>query len=287
MNIVVHRIDSDLGVWTHSEWRPSPGHPLASVVERIWDFEGRTTHRRERVFPNGNVELIVQLDDRYHDVHDGVEELTSPTCVTGVQAGPMVVQAPRRPCRVLGVRFHPPGAWAVLEHPLAELTGVTIDLRDIAGSAAEELADRCADAVDARDRLCRTIGWLGDRLNRSSMVSRTSPAVCWVADRIIAERGAVRIASLRDRTGLGAGRLAAAFLEQVGVTPKRFARVHRFRHALDMLNGRVSSLADIALRAGYYDQPHMNAEFRELAGLTPGEFLATRRYPASTSTAES
>jgi hypothetical protein len=31
----------------------------------------------------------------------------------------------------------------------------------------------------------------------------------------------------------------------------------------------------------------MNAEFRQLAGLTPREFLAAVRYPASTSTAES
>jgi hypothetical protein len=38
-------------------------------------------------------------------------------------------------------------------------------------------------------------------------------------------------------------------------------------------------LARVALDAGYYDQPHMNAEFREMAGLTPRQFRAGRRYP--------
>lgn len=32
--------------------------------------------------------------------------------------------------------------------------------------------------------------------------------------------------------------------------------------------------AEIAQRCGYYDQAHMNREFRDLAGVAPGEFVA-------------
>jgi AraC-like DNA-binding protein len=53
-----------------------------------------------------------------------------------------------------------------------------------------------------------------------------------------------------------------------------------------MLNSGASSLADIAADAGYYDQPHMNAEFRELSGFSPREFLAAVCYAGSTSIAE-
>ena len=34
----------------------------------------------------------------------------------------------------------------------------------------------------------------------------------------------------------------------------------------------------MALEAGYYDQPHLNADFRELSGLTPASFAATPGY---------
>lgn len=287
VNIVSNRIDSDLGSWIHTEWRPQPDHPLAWVVRRIWDFEGWTAHRRERVFPNGEVELIVQLDERYHDVHGPVIRPTPLTCVTGIQTGAMVIQAPPRPCRVLGVRFHPLGAWAILQHPLSELTDVTADLHDLVGSAAGALAERCDDNQDPAGRVRRTIEWLCGRLQHSATVPRLSAAVGRVAERIAKADGVVRIGPLRMAAGLTTGQLAAAFREQIGVTPKRFARIHRFRFALGMLQSGASSLSRVALRAGYYDQPHMNAEFRSLAGLSPCQLLAAPRYPASTSTAES
>lgn len=285
MSVTSTRIETDLGTWIHTEWRPGADHPLSWVVERIWDFEGRVASPRERVFPHGALELIVQLDDRYHDVHGERLALTPAACVTGMQTGAMVIQAPPGPCRVLGVRFHPVGAWAVLEQPLSPLTDLTVDLLDVLGPAAGELAGRCADAKSGEERVGRATAWLRERLRRSATASRVNPAVRWMADRIAGARP-VRIGALRERAGLSAARLSASFREQVGVTPKRYARIHRFRRALDLLHRRRSGLSDIALCAGYYDHPHMDAEFRELAGLTPREFVAARRYPASVSLAE-
>lgn len=286
MNIVSHRIDSDLGCWIATEWRPARDHPLSWVVERVWDFDGWTTYPRERVFPNGIVELIIQLDDRYHDVHGTARRLTPATCITGIQTGPMVVEAPPRRCRVVGVRFQPLGAWAVLEHPLSELTNVTAELQAVVGSAADELAARCHDAENPACRVRHAVSWLCDRFRRSTSVPRLSAAVQHAAESIAGARGPVRIGPLRAQVGLNAAQLAATFREQIGVTPKRFARIHRFSRALAMLHDGSPSLSQIALRAGYYDQPHMNAEFRTFAGLTPRQLLAAPRYPASTSTAE-
>ena len=282
MRIVTGFVDSPLGRWVYSEWRPLPGTPLSAVVERVWHFDGVTTHRRERVFPNGMVELIVHLGERYRLVEGMGTTLCGTTCMTGLQTAPIVVEAPACPCRVLGIRLYPAGAYAVLARPLDAMSGLTVDLPDLVGRAAEELADRC-HAVEVEEVFAIASRWIGERAARSPAAD---PAIAWIAAQIERREGAVSIAALRERTGLTKTRLATAFREQIGVTPKLYARILRFRRALALVNEGTAPLADVALAAGYYDQPHMNAEFRELGGLAPREFLAATRYERSVSLAE-
>jgi len=286
MPITSQQIDTELGRWVHTEWRPGPDDPLAWAVDRVWDFDGMASAPQERVFPNGLVELIVQLDDRYLDVlgHDCVE--TPAACVTGIYSSAIVVQAPRRRCRVLGVRLHPAGAWVALAHPLDELADVTADLRDLLGRATAELAERCHDAASGVERVRRAHAWLGSRILRPAHRCTVDPAAHWVARRIAATAGIRPIGPIRAETGLTDARLLSLFRQQIGVNPKRYARIHRFGRALTLLSRESASLAGAALAAGYYDQPHMNAEFREMAGLTPRQFLAARRFPNSMCLAE-
>ena len=285
MPIVAQRFDSNLGRWTHTGWLPGPGHPLEWAVDRVWDFDGMAAHPRERVFPNGHLELIVQLDDRYLDITAAGAVPTPAACVTGIFSRSAVVQAPRRPCRVLGVRLRPAGAWALLAHPLCQLAELTADLGDLVGSAGGELAEQCHHADSGIERVRRAVAWLGGQLRRPD-ARGVDPAAQWVARRIADTGGSRPIAALRAETGLTDARLIALFREQVGVTPKRLARIHRFDHALTLLTREGGTLASVAQRAGYFDQPHMNADFREMAGLTPGEFLAATRYPNSLSLPE-
>jgi AraC-like DNA-binding protein len=112
------------------------------------------------------------------------------------------------------------------------------------------------------------------------------PATHWVARRIAATAGSRPVGPIRAETGLSDARLIALFRQQIGVTPKRYARIHRFARVLSLLSGRGASLSGAALSAGYYDQPHMNAEFRAMAGVTPREFLAARHFPNSMSLSE-
>jgi methylphosphotriester-DNA--protein-cysteine methyltransferase len=83
---------------------------------------------------------------------------------------------------------------------------------------------------------------------------------------------------------MSAARFSSAFHAQIGLKPKAYARLMRFGHVRDLLVSG-STLSDAAMLAGYFDQPHMNHEFRNLSGLTPMEYLA-RRNPGAVSTAE-
>src|SRR5262245_46335726 len=270
---------SPLGAWSYTSWRPTR---LAGFVDHLWAYRGVSLHRRKRIFPTGCIELIVNFAEPYRVLEGHGNEFLRVASVGGPQAGPMVVEQPvRQDC--IGVHLRPAGAYAVLAQPLRHLTGLSVDLADVIGGVDGEIVERCeaADSVGERFRL--VADWLTARIARTHSVDES---VAWAVGTLDASGGTASIAGLRERTGLSKERLAAAFREQVGLTPKLYGRVVRFRRTLHLLQaGRTPHLVDAALEGSFYDQPHMNAEFRALGGITPREFLAARHPVGDGSTA--
>ncbi|MFW6078161.1 MAG: helix-turn-helix domain-containing protein [Gemmatimonadota bacterium] len=278
------RHHSDLGRWVHAEVRP---RGLAGLVDSIWYFDGWLAHPRERVFPDGRIELNVHLAEPYGQVEDDRAEAFPAICLSGVQQHTALLEAPRGGTAVLGIRLFPAGASTLLGRPLHDLTDLTVELGDVVGRAAAELGERCAAVEGAEARIRATVRWLLERAAlASARADDDDAAIARVAAEIERRRGAVSIAELRKRFGWSRSRFARAFRERIGVSPKRLACIVRFRHALELLHRGDLSLSEIALRAGYYDQPHFNGDFREFAGTTPGRYLSARRYPSSVNLAE-
>src|SRR5215510_9240401 len=272
MNISTLYNYTPLGPWTYSEWRPHPLADMAGLVEVIWYFKGPTSSARKRILPNGTVEMLVNFGEPYRTITGAGPELLKTAWLAGLQSGPMVsAQPPRQD--VMGVRLCPAGAYALMEGPMREISELIVDLEDLVGRAARELAERCYDAASIEERLRRAADWVAERVTKARGVD---PAIAWAAGRIEQSAGAVSIAELRRQTGLSKTRLVEAFRDQIGLAPKLYARVVRFRRAAELLQKGATPIVEVALAAGYYDQPHLNAEFRQLSGLAPREFLASR-----------
>jgi len=65
--------------------------------------------------------------------------------------------------------------------------------------------------------------------------------------------------------------------DEVGLTPKLFARITRFRRIIDSLQGsRQIHWSGLALECGYFDQAHFIHDFRAFAGISPAAYLQHR-----------
>ena len=98
---------------------------------------------------------------------------------------------------------------------------------------------------------------------------------------VIAAAGAlsrgIPVGAVARDLGLLPRTLRRRFTRQVGLTPKRFARVLRMQRLVRGLDGQSEvDWAAAAARHGYADQSHLADEFRELAGVTPVEYLRSR-----------
>ena len=118
-----------------------------------------------------------------------------------------------------GRRLRPPRAAD------ARATGLSLDLIDLVGPAAGELVERCdaADSIAGRFRIVAE--WIGDASRGRAAWTRRSPGRSRSSTRAAAR---CRSQTLRERRGLVEDAARGAFREQVGLTPKLYARVVRF-----------------------------------------------------------
>ena len=169
----------------------------------------------------------------------------------------------------VAVRFVARGAYLFFHRPLSEVAAGVVALEELWCDRARECTESVAFAPDMATRVRLIEEALLGLLRESG---RTDPAVDRALQLIETSGGRLRVAELAAEIGVSCRHLTRQFQRAVGISPKEFGRVSRFLRALKLL-GKEShrSLMDIALECDYFDQAHFNHEFRELAGMTPGE----------------
>jgi len=165
------------------------------------------------------------------------------------------------------VDLTPAGARRLFGLPLSELGGRIVALTDLFPTGYDELVERLADASNWELRLELVERFLVGRILDSSVDScRTD----WAQRRILAQRGALPLRALSSELGISHKHLISLFRDQVGVTPKLFARLVRFQAALRSACAHPElPWVDVALESGFCDQAHLAREMRHFTGLTP------------------
>lgn len=274
MGFVSRHEESELGAWTQHTWQPIR---LSGLVEQLWMFDGKL-QQRERHYPTGELDLILQLDAPFRVV-EGPSAAECPAAgLAGLIVAPLVIETPAERSRVLGVTLRPAGAFALFGVPLHELTGNAVDLHDLIGDDARRLAERLDEASSDRARLQLLGGWITGRLAEGRS---TDPRIAYAVSEIERTDGRAAIATIVEQVDVAQRRFTSRFEEQVGVKPKLFARIVRFRKVAAALRAGPASFGEMAQAFGYYDQAHMNADFREFMGMSPGRYRAAVAYPES------
>jgi AraC-like DNA-binding protein len=185
--------------------------------------------------------------------------------VGGARDGAYVRALPDEPSISVGALLEPGAGPALFGTPADVLANQHTPLDALWGSAASELLERLQEAATPEGRLEVLEGFLVARVQVAP-----SPVVSFAVSRLQLGWSVGRIV---ERTGYTHRHFLSLFRAEVGLGPKVYGRVVRFGRALDELVDGARTPAEIALAAGFSDQAHFAREFRELAGLTPGEYL--------------
>jgi AraC-like DNA-binding protein len=254
-----------------------PAPPLSEFVDRFWFCSDNPPHTRERLFPSGTVELVINLVDDEIRIDGlsstGHDRRFSGAVVSGPYSRFFGIDS-RQHAAIIGVHFKPGGAFSVLGFPIDKLTDSHIDLESIWGRFASELRERLCETVTPLQRFALLEAALLSRLGRPL---RHHPAVAIALDSFEKEWTAVSIRDLARRVDLSQRRFIQLFADEVGLTPKIYSRIQRFQRTRDIVQKVTAPRwAELAAGCGYSDQSHLIRDFQEFAGLSPSTYLRQR-----------
>lgn len=242
--------------------RLAPSAANAAAVAALSLYECATDGLRVAI-PRPEVQLVARFDATARgsvDLHVlGVRETAHRKLL-------------RRGQRAVTARLQLGAQQAVLGVPAPAVAGRIVTLEALWGDGAtRRLLDRLAAASSMEEAATLLESAIAERFRLAASQRYDLGLAIGAADRL----ASANVAAVAADLGVSERHLRRVFREAVGLSPKAFAKLARFRRAIRAARAEQhTSWASIAALSGYYDQAHLIAEFRAIAGVTPRALLA-------------
>jgi AraC-like DNA-binding protein len=227
-------------------------------------FRGRSAGPVDvRVIPHPAVTLVLEFGNGPLVVDRATGRQLRGNLVAGFMHGAIRVRGENVEC--VQARLSPVVARAVLGASPAELDRTVVALDDLWGKDAARIQQQLADAASWAERFALAEALL---TRRGTTGASVDPEVSWCWHRIVVSRGRVRVDGLAAEVGWSRKRLWDRFRSQIGLPPKRAAKLVRFDHAVHRLAAGYGA-ARVATNSGYADQSHLHRDVQAFTGVTP------------------
>ena len=255
-----------------------PAFPLNQFIEHFFYYEGLSpAHNKERFFPDGNTEIIIDLSENTQYVYDNESLSEIQACryawVSGVRTRSITIPSGRG-SRMLVVAFKKGKAYPFYPMPMSELTDHVVSGDLIFRRAILELREQLlsAPSIDQMFLIVENFLFQSARARLSS--EYMSRCIEYAVSRIINQPNRLGLQQLSNQIGFSQKHFINVFKGQVGVSPKQYLKIMRFQKAIvEIEHHEPIHWSHFARENGYYDQPHFINEFKSFSGFTPGEYI--------------
>ena len=240
----------------YREYRPNI--LLSPYIETYWtgdNFGG--AGEVQKILPDCCVDIIFTFDKT---------QGTFLARIVGTMTSFFEISYPQT-VEMFGIRFRPAGITAFTRVPVDEFTN-----RDVELSLFETLFDKSFyGTLPEKQSIEEIITYMDNYLtNRLSCLYHVEKQVIRAVDLIFSAKGQLSPAKVASDVCLCQRHFERKFKSTIGITPKTFAKIIRFKHALRCLrNSSHQDLLSVALECGYYDHTHLIKDFKIFSGDTP------------------
>ncbi|MBC7986734.1 MAG: AraC family transcriptional regulator [Sphingomonadaceae bacterium] len=249
-----------------------PSAALAPYVRRHYVFDARLPDDFtliDRLLSETAFIRILLKGDWLAETAPGEWQGAGPVVLFGPNARPLPVRV-AGPFLVIGVAIRPSGWRSVFGCPASECADRMEPLGEHWGEAAAMLLEEVAGAADDAAIVAAIERALADQIVRHGDLPTDTPMRAF--EDIARHDSTIRVADAAAKLGLSARQMERQCNAGFGHSPKAVLRRSRFLDMAQAMRG-FSSPSDEELAAlRYFDQSHLNREFRRFIGMTPGAF---------------
>jgi AraC-like DNA-binding protein len=246
----------------------NPDPRLQPFLSFFWIVKGNE-EMAQKVVCDGHSELIFHFQDPYRIKIRDRWQTQYLALVAGQIDRPIMLQ-PTGISGMLGMKFTPTGLWRLFNWNMKLLKNDAVPLRDFLAYEVGGLQLKLAESISNESRIHLAEKFL---LRRLGAVNR-KPALDPIVDCIRKTEGQISISSLAQTFKLSKRRMERMFNEQVGVPPKVFARIIRFKKVYQLLQQPNLNTAEVSHLCGYFDQAHLNKDFKTFSGEDPRNYFS-------------
>lgn len=247
---------------------------LQPFVKCFWtlDDECRDEIIKQRVVPDGCMEMIFHYGDLYRQYFDDGSSIEQPRSFIFGQIKKYIEIAPTGVSGIVAARFFPEGLLPFLNIPVSDLEDKAVSLDVVFGEKGKELEDRVIPVADNLQRIKLIEEFLLSRLSEPQTIDAITRSC---VEAIFQSQGQLDVVQLADKMNISKRNIERKFVTAIGMSPKQLSKVVRLQAAMKMLEQKkFSNLTSLAYENGYYDQAHFIKDFKEFTGMSPKSFFA-------------
>lgn len=251
----------------------APSERLSPFVKYHWTLESLdkdAPHSRERIFPDGCIELIFNYADPFTKFGSDGKKYVQPLNIIHGQIRSFIELEATGKVGLLSVRFLPAGLQAFVDFDVDSITDQTIQVSE-AWKDGRNLENEMARLSTNLERIALVEDFLLSQLD----LSRYDHTVANCARAISDSGGTASIEELGEKFHISTRHLERRFLKAIGLSQKVFSRIVRFNRALNLIEQKdFSTFSKLAYDGGFYDQAHFIRDFKDLTGLNPKQYFS-------------
>jgi len=226
-----------------------------------------------RVLPDTSLAIAFKIKGQVNYITSNTSNGLPSSVISGLRKSVRLINYLKDTATII-VLFKETGAAAFFKEPLHELFEESVSLNNfIRQQKILRIEEQLAETQNNHQRIAIIEQFLLSKLYDRKPDRLISAAV----HKIYAAKGIIKIKELAGALYISHDAFEKRFRKVVGSSPKQFSSIVRMKSVVNQ-EQQTGMLTDIALNAGYFDQPHFNKEFKLFTGQTPTDFFKSPSF---------